>query len=421
MQKNMKALDTKLAEWLKAVVTRTGDTTSHEKRNPKIFELQRKVVNPQLGTLLDRLKDMVTEPAQEAVAPEVWLQAVQNLVGLGYIRAARTLAIGRADKLAEIELSRVAPILPDAESIEAWRKRANRLAPDLTEELLQNANTAYANATADWLLAHCKPINLTPLLRYFLAGLPRAKHLKAWDEALCGYLRKDPKANRLAATLAAAGNEPSLMANLATAVRSSSKSMLCVAANLAQLAGHREASLHGPEFLRCLFSGIHDTTGKHRRIACATLAVVGGNLLLVDKLSAAGAEMLGVVAKVGGELKNLTRSPELQNSTWTLQQLNSHEQANENDFTLKGARLWAMAFERAVQENQPVVALEVLAYNLGLREIGSVDQIVDYAPHMHEDTESGILPGEPVQVLAPGWAYQDQPVIRARVRRSQRK
>jgi hypothetical protein len=412
----MKALDSKIASWLKPVVTQNASTPVREKAASDYFELRKKVANSQLGILMDRLKLMVESHASVAGGPETWLQTILEFRNVGCNRIAHTVAIGRAAELAALDFSKVAHVLPDLESVEAWRKHAKRPVLDFARELNQDPKTAYENATADWLLAHGKPANLPPLLRMFFTRTPRPAPLKAWDAALGAFLQKDPKAERLAAAVTAAGNEATELDALATAVRSSPETMLAVTKSLAVLAARRGAVFPGGAFIRSLFIDLPITKGKGRRQACAMLALLTGSLLRADALSTTGQEMLAVVAALGEELRNSTRAADLQKDTWVVQPLSTPESESSACLTIDGARRWAIVYERVMQEKQPVAALEVLGYNLGLREIGERGQVVSYVPREHDDTEGGLLPGATVEIVVPGWSFDSHPIIRARIR-----
>ncbi len=412
----MKVQDSEVAVLLKAMFSPKAGDAERKKTESGFIDLHRRVPNPQAAGLLERLKAAVESAATEPSAAESWLQAVVELRGAGWHKSAHVVAVARASALGRLDLEKVAPVLPDAESVEAWRKSTGTAVPALELRLLQDPKAVYASAGADWLLAHSKPAALTPLLRVFFTRASRPAPLKAWEVALAVFLQKDPKAERLAAALAAAGNEAVELDALATAVRSSTETTIAVTKSLAVLAASRGAVFPGGAFVRSVFVDLQTTKGKSRRQACAMLALLTGSLLRADPLSATGQEMLVEAGALGEELKNGTRSPELQKDTWVVQSLLARETDPSACLTIDGARRWAIVYERVVQEKQPTAALEVLGYNLGLREIGERGKIVTYVPREHEDTEGGLLPGASVEIVVPGWSFESHPIIRARVR-----
>lgn len=412
----MKALDAKLAPLLKELLAPTTSEPKRKEIEGDYLALQRGVVNPQTRALLKRIKDLASGVAIPPIPPESWLQCVSDLSAAGWNKSAHVVVLGRATELGRFDLGIVGPVLPNAESVEAWRKSAGISVPALEEQLIEDPGSTYASAGADWLLAHGKPASLTPLLCLFLTRSARPSTLKSWDVALGEFFQKDPKAERLAAAFVATGEEPGSLDALATAARSTARATLAVTKSLALLAARRGVIFPGAAFVRSLFAEIQNTTGKSRRHACAMLAALTGSLLQAESLTATGQEILAAVAAIGDELKSNTRSQELQKETWVVQSLSARESDPGACLTIDGARRWAIIYERVLKENQPTAALEVLGYNLGLREIGTKGQTVAYVPREHDDTEGGLLPGAPVEIVSPGWSFENHPLIRARVR-----
>ena len=82
-----------------------------------------------------------------------------------------------------------------------------------------------------------------------------------------------------------------------------------------------------------------------------------------------------------------------------------------------GARYVALAFEKAEHGFPVKEILAVTARYLGLSPIGKSGETVRYEPLRHEDIDGGLLPGESVVVLESGWSFNDEAVMRAKVRR----
>jgi hypothetical protein len=91
----------------------------------------------------------------------------------------------------------------------------------------------------------------------------------------------------------------------------------------------------------------------------------------------------------------------------------------EPEITYQGAKMLAIAVENANRGFPAKEILSCLCFNLGLIRFGNqIDKQIVYNPIEHEDIEGGILPGEPVVVLEPGWMYKTDVLIRAKVRRN---
>ncbi len=55
----------------------------------------------------------------------------------------------------------------------------------------------------------------------------------------------------------------------------------------------------------------------------------------------------------------------------------------------------------------PREILEILCFNCGGRPIGEVGEVTEYNPHIHEDSEGGISPGELIKVIHVGLLNPD--------------
>lgn len=92
----------------------------------------------------------------------------------------------------------------------------------------------------------------------------------------------------------------------------------------------------------------------------------------------------------------------------------------EPEITLLGAKNLALSMEKANQGFPAKEILTNLAFNLGLIRYGTQPSTrpIAYNPIEHEDTVGGLLPGDIVVALEPGWMYKIEVLIRAKVRRN---
>jgi len=77
----------------------------------------------------------------------------------------------------------------------------------------------------------------------------------------------------------------------------------------------------------------------------------------------------------------------------------------------------AIAMHQIERGCTPSIAIEAAMFNNGVNLIGQLNEIVAYAPQMHEDTEGGMLPGDPVRIIRSGWQYDAVVYLRAKVAR----
>jgi hypothetical protein len=315
-------------------------------------------------------------------------------------------------------VDRVANLLPDAQSVESWRKAATCSVEQLADFYFANLAMAAEGAGIAWLLANLPASKLDPLFGFMLDEVGAGARRNVLVPITCDYLEKDPKGQRLEVWLACTLAKADRLKVFCRILRTSNETLLVVTETLALVAQSKAPGLPLGEFVRCLFDDIHVTTGIARQEACGRLARMGSALLLAAHLSPAGTDALGTVKCIGEELRTLARDPALAENTWILSHLGQVEGTEGSYITLEGARRWAFAFDEAVKAGQNVAGLEVLGFNLGLRPLAELGQQTSYAPQSHDDIEGGILPGDPVITLSTGWGFNRKPMVRARVRRT---
>jgi hypothetical protein len=118
-------------------------------------------------------------------------------------------------------------------------------------------------------------------------------------------------------------------------------------------------------------------------------------------------------------LKVATSDEDLKTRVWIIEPLKAAaERPSDNEYlTLTGARYLAVAFEKARQGFDANTVLSMAAKNLGMSPIGTKGEVTCYNPLHHEDAKGGIVPGEMVQINAPGWTFRSSVILRAVVAR----
>lgn len=413
----MKPPDLKIADWIKSAGAWPTTEPVPAKFNDAFLVLKREVGQSRVGGLLSATHQLFSS-APESVAREDWWQLIADYKHAGCPKAAAAFAVVTLPLLVKMPVERVAHLLPDAQSLESWRKATTCSVDQLADFYFSNLSSAADGVGIAWLLANLPAARLDSLFGFMLDEIGAGARRNTFIPITCDHLEKDPKGQRLETWLACTLAKPDRMRTFSRILRTSNETLLVVTDTLALVARSKTPGLPLGEFVRCLFDDIHGTTGVARQQACGWVARIGSALLLAGQLSPAGINALSTVNDIGDELRTLARDPAGAENTWVLSHLGQVAEAEGNYITLEGARRWAFAFEEAVKSGQNVSRLEVLGFNLGLRPLVELGQTMRYAPQSHDDIEGGILPGDPVVTLSTGWGFDRRPIVRARVRRT---
>jgi hypothetical protein len=412
-----KPADLKIADWIKSAGAWPTPEPARSKFNDTFLVLKREVGPSRVGGLLTATHEFFSSLPGTA-AREDWWQLIADYKVAGCPKAAAALVFVTLPLLAKMPVEHVANLLPDAQSLEGWRKAAACSIEQLADVYFSNLPRAADGAGIAWLLANMPAAKLDSLFGFMLDEVGAGARRNVLVPIACDYLEKDPKGQRLEAWLACTLAKADRLKIFCRILRTSNETLRVVTETLALVAQSKTPGLPLGELVRCLFEDIHVTTGIGRQEACGRLARTGSALLLAGRLSPAGLNALNTVKGIGEELRTLARDPAVAENTWILSHLGQIEGAEGSYITLEGARRWAFAFEEAVKSGQNVSGLEVLGFNLGLRPLAELGQQTSYAPQSHDDIEGGILPGDPVITLSTGWGFNRKPVVRARVRRT---
>jgi hypothetical protein len=351
--------------------------------------------------------------------PEESRRLVSDLVAVRFPKAASAAVSFTIESLARLPAAEIAGILPDAASIERWRKAAKVIRPELADYFLRSSQAAAGTAGIDWLLAFNPPGTLSHVLAFILDQLAQGPSARVEAGRVQRYLGKDPKGIRLAALLIATESQSRRLNALAEAVRASNETLVKIADSVSRLSHARAPAFPLGAFVQEIFSNIEETEGKARTKICGALARLGGGLLLLDNKSPAGEDALRAVEGIGVRLRNLTRESDLAHCTWVLNPIDQPVAGDAQMLTLEGARRWAFAYEETERSGLPLAPLETLGFNLGIRPIVEVGERFEFQPQKHEDADGGMLPGDTAIALTRGWLFDGLPLIRARVRHPQ--
>jgi hypothetical protein len=142
--------------------------------------------------------------------------------------------------------------------------------------------------------------------------------------------------------------------------------------------------------------------------------------MLLERQSGHTKASLEFVHQMARQLRNLTNEESLRSKTWVFENLCGDELPRDSRLhvTIDGARQLAIAMDKAQQGFDAKEILAVTARNLGLVPIGKKGEKVSFAPIRHQDLDGGMLPGDTAQIEEVGWLYQDDVIVRAKVKQN---
>ncbi len=411
----MKNLDAKLVGWLKLAPTFPAPVAAHEKLLAALSGIKAEIEGPDKPVWLDDLAQLLTTPAD--ALPEGWWKQIGEISAKGCSKTAAFIAKLSLPLTAKLPVEKIAQELPDAGSVETWRKKADIPADALCGYYLSTTADTIGGVGTHWLLGNVAPIKLAPLFRALLEHLALPTPKLVLGEVLLAYLKTDPKGKHLEGVLAAIGEDGQLLKTLVRVLRSRPAVRLLVLDSLGSVAQSKHSKLPLAAFVGLLFEDSSSPSAASRRTFCGELARLLSGLLLAPHLSEAGQATVGKISEITDTLRNTTRDPKLLQATWAPEHLGRPSEQSGTYLTTDGARRWALAYEETARAGGDVGALEALGFNLGLRKIAEPGNPVVFAPLMHEDITSGLLPDDTAMAVTSGWQFNQRPIIRAQVKK----
>lgn len=414
-------VDRKLVTVFKVLFKGTSDSSKREKVGKEFRELRNRMLDAELGRLLDGLIAELSDPQSSRSRPNTD-QAAKTLGELrarGLVESAAFLFLKWRDVMVVQKLEDLLPAIPDAASLEIWRKGARIPAKEIENRLLAVPMSTYETAGADWLLLHSKPEQMAIMLELFLGRKQRPKTLPSWADALVPALKKDKHGLLLEKILRHPWPDQGAIKSFGEVVRSNRTIFKSTVENLPAILCKKDAPEQGALLVDDLFERILEAEGSEREFVTAALARLGSGILVQDRRGPQADMVLRLIAEAARRLRNLTKDEADQARTWVLEKLSVGVESvvGKAHVTIDGARHLALAFEKAAQGFAAKDILSATMRNLGLTLVGKKSEAVSYDPLQHEDVDGGMVPGDGTVIVEPGWALGQDTVSRARVRR----
>ncbi len=418
---SVNSLDRKLATTLKAALKKNESASTDQKLSSEFKRILERVVNEDLRRTLETVFSKIARHTNEAIQPEVTeaLRLLRTFLELGLRETPSVTFLAWLDLFSGLTLDEVLSVTPNTVCFGKWLKKSKASTQEIQRQLAERPDQTYATIGADWLLEHAKPEMSLLLVRKFLACQSRPEYLPPWNEALAVAFKKDKRGELLAAILRQPSTSQDQVQTLSEVVRLNRALFKTVCDLLPTILVRKDSTATAVGFVRCLFEGVISLDGSDREFNTAVLSRLGTGILLADRRNPNADEVLALIRKITTQLRNLTKGEMAQSKTWIFESLREEDKPSDGKLcvNLQGARYIALAFEKADQGFPVKEILSVTARYLGLSPIGKNGEIVRYEPLQHEDVDGGLLPGESVVVLESGWSFNEEALMRAKVRK----
>jgi hypothetical protein len=410
--------DKKLARALKQLAKcaeKGGDTSQPSQA---LHDFQARTSDPALKSVISRASQALRSPPTErAQLPAEEVIALLRLLAENKLTSSAAVTfLALVQPLKTLDLEAILPLAPTAKCLAAWIKAARVPKKLVEEKLLAAPELAWRTPGLDWYMDKGDIHRAGPLVSNLLSKTPRPQHLPQWDSVLAGPIEKARGEVLMAIILEDKSRDPRQLEALA-ALLLDSPALLRRAADLLPDLLDTPFADQSLDFSKLLLEHALVVPPHRRPLISATIARLATGILLKDDLSASQEDALKSIGETMSRLKLATTEEDLKGRTWILEPLKAvTERPGDNqNLTMTGARHMAVAFEKARQGLNTHAVLAMAARNLGMAPIGGKGEKVAYNPLQHEDTQGGIMPGETVETVEPGWTFRNSVVLRALV------
>jgi hypothetical protein len=171
--------------------------------------------------------------------------------------------------------------------------------------------------------------------------------------------------------------------------------------------------------LEGLLKNLLSFTEEDRTKVSAALAVLGSQLLTKKKRKPGEDQTFTLLCSAMQEI--LKSSTESRKGIWlfvdTAQVESKGSKVNQNDLvTIHGASFVVEILQQQITDPKVRESVVTLAFNLGIRPIGSQGETASFDPSLHEDTVGGLFRNDQVTILMPGWSLGSHALTRAKVK-----
>jgi hypothetical protein len=418
-----KSLDKKFSDALKscAAAGATASGSEREKATKLVSALRGSSTEEEFVNLVKQLTDYYLTRRRMSEIGSPLEYPMVGILRLGCYGFTDTVAFAFNDNKEAFAALAIEQILAGGvpeQVLAIIAKKRKELAAAVLEHFLTNPVEADNSPAADWIFTVAKPKQLLPFVSLLTSNRERLPHLKPYSDIATTKLEKDKSGLLLNKCLDLVSKGNLASDDLKRLIISkSSLSILFI-----QLLPKLITGTHGAIVLRILeglLSNLLSFAVEDRAKVSAALAVLGSQFI-TQKNRKPEAELAFNLLSCA--LQEILKTPlEARQGIWVFVDACAvEEKANDAlsklDISLQGAGFVVDLLQEQISDSKVRESVETLAFNLGIRPIGSQGEVTGMDPALHEDTLGGLFKNDQVTILKPGWSLGTQTLTRAKVK-----
>lgn len=398
------------------------DLTSLEKVQRKAIAVGEVFRDRSLGVQLKQFVDNVATSRRrgKASVPGGGTAMIERLCKQGMRQSAEILFIHFLPELKTGELRHVVSLAPTVRALAALCKAIPAAKRELETIALNEPTSTLESPIADWFLKNAKLDKSDALFSIALRTKDRPLGLPTPEELVRVGVKRDKKAALFRLVVSTLSDDNAAQCRFARVVLHTPEAAVLYAE---AIRSQKLLKAHEPgviTFIRALASAAiteSQTRPEIRRTASlALIRLVSGALILhpPDKPQPSFVHKALLALE---DLELAADSEKLRALTWVAHPLKQNApQSHSSLVSPEAAKVLKVAFDNVDQDTAALPLLESIAFNLGMAQLGTAGERVQYDPLLHEDTIGGLLPGDQVEVIRKGWSLHGRPVVKARVK-----
>lgn len=418
-----KSLDKKFRDTLKscAAAGAMASGSEREKATKLVLALRGSSSDEEFGNLVKQLSDFFLTRRRMAEIGQSLEYPMDGLLKLGCYGFTETVGFAFDDNkeaffaLAAEQL--LAGGVPEKVLATIAKKRKELTAAAL-EYFSKNPAGADTSSAADWIFAVAKPKQILSFVGLLTSKRERHPHLKPYSEIASARLEKDKSGLLLKECLDAVSKGTLTSEDLQRLIVSkASVSILFIQLLPKLLTGSHGAIALG--ILEGLLKNLLSFAAEDRTKVSAAIAVLGSQLLTQKKRKPEAEQAFTLLCSA---MQEILQTPEdARQGAWVFVdgctvEGKGGDASGKFDISVHGAGFVADLLEEEINDSRVRESVEMMAFNLGIRAIGSQGETANFDPALHEDTVGGLFRNDQVTILKPGWSLGSQVISRAKVK-----
>jgi hypothetical protein len=286
----------------------------------------------------------------------------------------------------------------------------------LVERFLSSPSEAMTSVLAKWFFESA-PVDMVHAGVGLFATRKSEQHFCSTAELLKNAIERDKTGKILAEILSLSSTNPYVLEDLQREVEKDQR-LFELFIRLVPLAVNPSTADSITQLLPVLFAELSESEAHLRKRYISGQLLHLSSLLLTQPWSVESDRVLVILNDISEKISESMAEGTIERDVCVINYLGRLRSQKPTHLTPFGAKLMASAIGHLRDGDDPLMTLEVTAFNLGMREIAEVGEITSFEPSLHHDTVGGTLKGATVVVETSGWQLAEQVIERANVKPS---